>query len=121
MVWGVSGAGPLLHRAVLAVARRHAPGILPMPASVGAVPVTICRLSGFRAGPQRPRMVEWFDPERVPADTCDWHRGSAIVLPAAFAEWEQERPETTEKTESRKTRGRGESAPTSIVFVFSVL
>src|SRR5262249_39418325 len=43
-VSGVSGAGPLLHRAMLAVARRHPPGTLTTPASVEAVPVTICRL-----------------------------------------------------------------------------
>lgn len=88
-VSGVSGAGPLLHRAMLAVARRHAPGILSTPATAGAVPVTICRLSGLRAGSHCPAMVEWFDTATAPTLTCDWHRGSSIVLPVVFTEWAQ--------------------------------
>ncbi|MGH7512505.1 MAG: penicillin-binding protein 1C, partial [Gemmatimonadales bacterium] len=59
-VSGVSGAGPLLHRAVLLTATRHAPGMLPTPAAAGAVPVTICRLSGLLATPRCPAAVEWF-------------------------------------------------------------
>ena len=98
-VSGVSGAGPLLHRAMLLVARRHAPGALPTPASAGAVPVTICRLSGLRAGPHCPGMVEWFDPATAPAALCDWHRGGATVLPAAFAEWAQANGAPAEATD----------------------
>ncbi|MBA3260672.1 MAG: penicillin-binding protein 1C, partial [Gemmatimonadales bacterium] len=53
-VSGVRGAGPLLHRAVLATARRYPPGQLPAPASAGAVPAGICRLSGLRASARCP-------------------------------------------------------------------
>jgi len=86
-VSGVSGAGPLLHRAILAVARRYAPGTLPSPESVGATRVTICRLSGLRAGPSCPRAEEWFAPGTAPDHECDWHRDGAVSVPAEYAEW----------------------------------
>lgn len=50
-VGGITGAGPLLHRAVLLVGRRYPPGDLPTPAGVGAIPIRICRLSGFARAP----------------------------------------------------------------------
>src|SRR5207244_2427210 len=56
-VSGVTGAGPLLHRAIVLTAQSYAPGALPSPATVGAVPVMICRLSGLRATPECPGMV----------------------------------------------------------------
>ena len=89
-VSGVSGAGPLLHRAVLATASRHAPLTLPTPAAAGAVPVSICRLSGLRATASCPSAVEWFTPGTAPARSCDWHAGGGVVLPAEFAEWAQQ-------------------------------
>ena len=89
-VSGVSGAGPLLHRAVLATAGRHPPGALPTPQAAGAVPVLICRLSGLRATPQCPSAVEWFAPGTAPEQPCDWHRVTGVALPAEFAEWAQE-------------------------------
>ena len=89
-VSGVSGAGPLLHRAVLATAARVPPGTLPLPASAGAVPVTICRVSGLLAGPECPHATEWLVPGTAPARICDWHRDGRVTLPAAYAEWEQQ-------------------------------
>jgi penicillin-binding protein 1C len=89
-VSGVSGAGPLLHRAVLTTASRHAPGVLPTPAAAGAVPVTICRLSGLRATDRCPGTVEWFAPGTAPSRACDWHSEQGTTLPAEFAEWEQQ-------------------------------
>jgi penicillin-binding protein 1C len=86
-VSGISGAGPLLHRAVLATARRYDPGVLPSPESVGVVPVTICRLSGLRAGPACPRTEEWFAPGSEPEHDCDWHREGGVAVPAEYAEW----------------------------------
>ena len=53
-VSGVSGAGPLLHRAVLAVARHYAPGSLRTPEAAGLRAATICRLSGLAAGAELP-------------------------------------------------------------------
>ena len=85
-----TGAGPLLHRAVLATASRHAPLTLPTPAAAGAVPVSICRLSGLRATARCPSAVEWFTPGTAPARSCDWHAGGGVVLPAEFAEWAQQ-------------------------------
>ncbi|HET9040841.1 MAG TPA: penicillin-binding protein 1C [Gemmatimonadales bacterium] len=89
-VSGVSGAGPLLHRAVLATAARHAPGVLAAPEGAGAVAVRICRLSGLRATARCPSAVEWFAPGTAPAATCDWHEAQGVRLPAEFAEWAQE-------------------------------
>ena len=63
---GVTGAGPLLHRAVMAVSRRYQPGVLPSPAAAGAVRVRICRLSGMQAESGCPAMDEWFLPGTGP-------------------------------------------------------
>jgi penicillin-binding protein 1C len=93
-VSGVSGAGPLLHRAVLLTASRHAVGALPAPAAAGARPVTICRLSGLRATARCPGAVEWFAPGTEPSRPCDWHGPKGIALPVEFAEWAQERGAT---------------------------
>jgi penicillin-binding protein 1C len=86
-VGGITGAGPLLHRAALLVALRYPPGVLPTPAQAGAVPVRICRLSGLRAGHECPPMTEWFIPGTEPTRPCDWHRGGRVELPAEYAEW----------------------------------
>ncbi len=92
-VGGITGAGPLLHRAALLVAERYPPGDLPTPAQVGAAPVHVCRLSGLRAGPDCPPMIEWFIPGSEPARDCDWHQGRRVVLPVEYAEWAHAAPE----------------------------
>jgi penicillin-binding protein 1C len=86
-VSGVTGAGPLLHRATLLTARRFPPGALPTPESVGAKRVTICRLSGLRAGAACPVSSEYFLAGSIPADTCSWHSGGEVRLPAEYADW----------------------------------
>jgi len=86
-VGGITGAGPLLHRAALLVAQRVPPGTFATPADVGAVQVKICRLSGLRAGPECPTADEWFVPGTEPRQTCDWHRGGQVVLPVEYADW----------------------------------
>jgi penicillin-binding protein 1C len=86
-VSGVTGAGPLLHRATLLAARRHEPGVLPTPERVGARPVTICRLSGLQAGAHCPASTEWFLPGTGTPHQCDWHREGGVTLPAQFADW----------------------------------
>jgi penicillin-binding protein 1C len=86
-VSGISGAGPLLHRAVLATARRIAPGQLPGPETAGAIPMAVCRLSGLAATPECPSLVEWFIPGTEPHSKCDWHRHGRVVLPPEYAEW----------------------------------
>jgi penicillin-binding protein 1C len=86
-VSGITGAGPLLHRAALLVARRHSPGVLPTPESVGARAVGICRLSGLRAGPRCPVSTEWFLPGTAPDHECDWHQPGGLALPAQYADW----------------------------------
>src|SRR5207253_140953 len=48
-VSGVTGAGPLLHRAVMAASRRVSPDVLTTPLEAGAVAAPVCRLSGLRA------------------------------------------------------------------------
>ncbi|HEU4588494.1 MAG TPA: hypothetical protein VFS11_07590, partial [Gemmatimonadales bacterium] len=86
-VSGVSGAGPLLRRAMLATAERYAPGVLPAPREQGAVPVTICRVSGMLAGEHCPTMTEWVQPGLAPSRRCDWHGPDGLRLPAEYAEW----------------------------------
>lgn len=91
-VGGITGAGPLLHRAALLVAQRYPPGDLPTPGQTGAVAVRICRLSGLRAGPDCPPMTEWFMPGTEPTRECDWHTGErgGVVLPLEYAGWSGE-------------------------------
>jgi penicillin-binding protein 1C len=86
-VSGITGAGPLLHRAVLATAARYAPGHLPTPAESGLIPRTICRVSGLLASPECPTATEYFLPDALPTATCDWHRDGGVHLPAEYAEW----------------------------------
>ncbi len=86
-VSGVSGAGPLLHRAVLVTARRFAPGDLLTPAEGGLVAATICRVSGQLANEECPRMTEYFVPGTVPTATCSWHDHGEVKLPGEYAEW----------------------------------
>ena len=86
-VSGITGAGPLLHRAVLETAKRYPPGAFTTPREAGDVAVRICRLSGMRAGPECPTADEWFVPGSEPADECDWHRASTVTMPALYSEW----------------------------------
>jgi penicillin-binding protein 1C len=86
-VSGVSGAGPLLHRAVLVTARRYLPGDLLRPAESGLVAATICRVSGELASLDCPPMTEYFAPGTVPTTSCRWHREGALRLPAEYSEW----------------------------------
>jgi penicillin-binding protein 1C len=107
-VSGVSGAGPLLHRAVLATARRYAPGALESPAATGAVSARICRLSGMRAGPDCPGETEWFTPGSVPARECDWHRRGTVALPAEYADWAAEAAPTMLESQRTATPARSD-------------
>jgi penicillin-binding protein 1C len=86
-VSGVTGAGPLLHRAVLATAARYTPGVLPTPAETGAISARICRLSGMLATAECPDAVEWFTPGTEPKEICTWHDHGRVVLPQLYAEW----------------------------------
>jgi len=86
-VSGVTGAGPLLRRAVLVTAERYPPGSLPTAAEAGLVPVTICRLSGMVATPRCPTLTEYFAPGTEPTRPCDWHTNTSVQLPAEYAEW----------------------------------
>ena len=107
-VSGVTGAGPLLHRAIMATARRIQPGVLPAPAQVGAVSVPVCRLSGMRATPACPKLDEWFIPGTEPTQLDTWERDGHISLPAEYAEW------------ASGGMTRLESAPTVAVQTFAV-
>jgi len=98
-VSGVTGAGPLLHRAMLVTARRYQPGELESPRAVGATRVRICALSGLRAVAGCPDLDEWFLPGTAPSQACDWHKGGTVVWPAEYVEWAEQ-------------NGRIEAAPT---------
>ena len=89
-VSGVTGAGPLLHRAVMAASKRVQPGAFATPAEVGAVSVPVCRLSGLRATESCTQLSEWFAPGTAPARTDDWEQGGQVTLPAEYADWSRQ-------------------------------
>lgn len=86
-VSGVTGAGPLLHRAVLVTARRYPAGDLPGAAEPGLEAHTICRVSGLLASPECPGITEHFIPGTAPTKRCDWHAAGTVRFPAEYAEW----------------------------------
>jgi len=86
-VSGVTGAGPLLHRSVMAASRHVAPGVLTTPAEAGAVSVPVCRLSGLRATPECAQLTEWFVPGTQPTREDDWERGGRVNLPDEYVDW----------------------------------
>ena len=80
-VSGVSGAGPLLHRRrARDRARGIAPGALPTPEDAGAVPVTICRLSGLRATAALPDGHRVVRSGHRARRLCDWHDADGTRL-----------------------------------------
>src|SRR4029078_11347207 len=85
-VSGVTGAGPLLHRAVMAVSRHISPGVLTTPAEAGAVSEPVCRLSGLRATSECAQLTEWFAAGTQPTREDDWEREGRDHLPAEYAE-----------------------------------
>jgi len=90
-VSGVTGAGPLLHRAILDVARIRAAGVLPSPAASGATQRSVCRLSGMLATEHCSPLDEWFLPGTAPTARDDWQgAGGAVSWPAAYAMWAEQ-------------------------------
>jgi penicillin-binding protein 1C len=89
-VSGITGAGPLLHRIIMLTSQRYDPGTLPEPQESGAVRVTICALSGERAGPDCPHQEEWFSRGSEPSGVCRWHRSGSVMLPALYQEWAEQ-------------------------------
>jgi len=85
-VGGITGAGPLLHRSMLATAARHPPGSLTAPNEAGLVPIPVCRLSGLRAVARCATVTEWFRPGTEPGPDT-WHGPEGITVPAEFVEW----------------------------------
>jgi penicillin-binding protein 1C len=85
-VSGVTGAGPLLQRAVLATAARYPAGRLGIPADVHLVATPICRLSGLAARHGCPSLTEWFRPGVMPGPDT-WHGPRGITLPPEYLEW----------------------------------
>ena len=86
-VSGVTGAGPLLHRVVMDVAKYVSPGALTTPAEAGAVSAPVCRLSGMRATSKCAQLTEWFVRGTEPTQLDDWERDGGVVLPVEFAAW----------------------------------
>jgi penicillin-binding protein 1C len=86
-VSGITGAGPLLHRAVLQVARTYPPGRLVPPEAADLIAEPVCILSGMRATPECPSMFEWFTPGTEPQQPDSWQANGRTTLPAEYAEW----------------------------------
>jgi penicillin-binding protein 1C len=55
----------------------------PLARSAQLTPVTICRLTGQRAGSQCPTMREWFVPGTEPEHVCPLHQPAATAAPVA--------------------------------------
>jgi len=89
-VSGVTGAGPLLHRAMLVAGRRYPAGVLPSPSDAGATRVRICALSGLRATAGCSDLAEWFLPGTAPTRDCDWHRDGTVLWPPEYVEWAEQ-------------------------------
>jgi penicillin-binding protein 1C len=121
-VSGVTGAGPLLHRAILMVAKRYAPGDLPRPGAQGMVAARVCRVSGMLATKDCPGVQEWFMPGTAPTVPCDWHRDGLLVLPGEYADW-QGAEEPRDRVSSLASAGpeppaqRPDTPPTSFKIV----
>ncbi len=98
---GITGAGPIFN-AVMQAAQTRVLGRFPGPADPplaqpppGVEPVSLCALSGLRAGPACPStVVERLAPEGVPPP-CSWHAGSAagseVAWPAEYQGWARAR------------------------------
>ena len=86
-VSGVTGAGPLLHRAIMATAQRVPPGAFASPQELGAISIPVCRLSGLLATDSCAKLNEWFIPGTAPTQPDDWERDGRITFPAEYAEW----------------------------------
>lgn len=80
---GITGSsGPaLVLRAVFAELNRHE-DFEPLHLSARLLPVEICRGSGLRAGPNCPRMIEWFKPASAPRETCRLHQPAVAATSA---------------------------------------
>lgn len=89
-VSGVTGAGPLLHRAMVVTAARHAPGVLPTPADAGLQPANVCRVSGLLATRECPGMREWFIAGTAPVERDTWVRAGRVRLPEAYEAWAEQ-------------------------------
>lgn len=105
-VSGVTGAGPLLHRAVMATARRVPPGAVDTPAEAGALSVPVCRLSGLRATDECARLTEWFAPGTEPSRADDWERGGQVTLPEEYAEWARQSLRPSELVAAAREAGQ---------------
>jgi penicillin-binding protein 1C len=86
-VSGVTGAGPLLHRAVIVTAARYAPAALPSPETEGLVPESVCRVSGLLATRECPGVREWFVAGTAPTVRDTWVRGGRVRLPDEYGAW----------------------------------
>jgi penicillin-binding protein 1C len=86
-VSGVTGAGPLLHRAVVTTAARYAPGVLPSPEAQGLVPAQVCRVSGLLETRDCPGVREWFVAGTEPRERDSWVRGGRVRLPEEYDAW----------------------------------
>ena len=114
-VSGVTGAGPLLHQAVMATARRYAPDALTTPAGAGAAPVSVCRLSGMRATPRCAHLTEWFVRGTEPTRDDDWERDGRVVLPPEYAAWGRGGLAATAEGSARASSSAAPRADTRLV------
>jgi membrane carboxypeptidase/penicillin-binding protein PbpC len=61
--------------------------MLVRPERAGLVALPVCVLSGLKATPDCPSMVEWFVPGTEPQQADFWQVGGRTTLPPEYAEW----------------------------------
>jgi penicillin-binding protein 1C len=113
-VSGVTGAGPLLHRAIMNVAKRYNPGTLQSPSAFGASRVDVCRLSGRLVTSNCSGIAEWFLPGTAPTKGDDWQTaGGGVTWPQEYAEWAEQtgKPASALGSLPNGTSGVAASAP----------
>ena len=64
-------------------------------------------------------MVEWFMPDAVTQERCDWHRDGLLVLPAESADWEGTEGERLGASAARRFDDSASGMPSAGMAVMS--
>ncbi len=122
---GVTGAGPIFHD-VLVCAQKRVTGRLPteLDPSIVSVPeelrrISICALSGMKAGTACPSVVEeWLESDQLPP-ICSWHTQTdaqtMTVWPPEYQNWAKGHGLSTAQFRSTTLRQPGKQKPAIII------
>lgn len=109
-VSGITGAGPLFHRAMLLAMRGLSERPAPLFTDASLEPREICALSGKLAGSHCPSHArEIFAPGTAPRESCDMHSARGVDLGPRFYDWAAHEGVAT-RTDARSGGARAELA-----------